>query len=174
VPAGTRQEGQDEDTSERLQPDTASVPAEVRKQVYDAYLAFGEKVRQELGRDLDLLESEHFLIWTDWPRSERPLLTRWAEDMYAALSKELGLAPDAEVFLAKCPMFCFQRPGRFRKFAQKFDGYSGKEAVGYTRSAEQTGHVHGRGIRRSTLPASPPRWSTRARTRSCIGSTLRR
>ena len=72
MPAGTRQEGQDEDTAVRLQPDTAGVPAEVRKQVYDAYLAFGEKVRQELGRDLDLLESEHFLIWTDRPRSERP------------------------------------------------------------------------------------------------------
>lgn len=142
VPPGTRSETATGDDNDHTQPQPSPVPAEVRQQVYDAYMAFGEKVRQELGKDLELLESEHFLIWTDWPRSERPLLTRWAEAMYAALSRELGLAADAEVFLAKCPMFCFQRPGRFRKFAQKFDGYSGKEAVGYTRSAEQTGHVH--------------------------------
>jgi hypothetical protein len=142
VPPGTRAAGADPHLPPELQPDTHPIPADVQKQVYDAYMAFGEKVREELGRDLELLESDHFLIWTDWPRSERPLLTRWAEAMYAALSHELGLAPGAEVFLAKCPMFCFQRPGRFRRFAQKFDGYSGKEAVGYTRSAEQTGHVH--------------------------------
>jgi hypothetical protein len=120
----------------------APVPADVRKQVHDAYLAFGEKVREEVGRDLEMLESDHFLIWTDWPRAERPLLTRWAEAMYAALCEQLGIPAHADVFLAKCPMFCFQRPARFRKFAQKFDAYSGKEAVGYTRSAEQTGHVH--------------------------------
>ncbi len=116
--------------------------ADLREKIRVAYLTYGEKVREVLGRDIALVETDHFLIWTDWRFRERPRLAEWFEAMYVALCDQFDLDPAHDIFLAKCPAFVFQRPGRFRKFAQKFDGYDGKSAVGYTRSVEATGHTH--------------------------------
>jgi hypothetical protein len=62
--------------------------------------------------------------------------------MYQTLCAQFGLDPAQGVFLAKCPVFCWRSPARFRKFARQFDGYTGVNAVGYTRSIEKNGHVH--------------------------------
>ncbi len=115
---------------------------EVRAKVSGAYRTFGDRVREVMGKDIVLLESDHFLIWTDWPVRERDRLSGWCESMYAALGEQFDLDPAEDVFLAKCPVFCFRTLGRFRRFAREFDGYSGKNAIGYTRSIEQSGHVH--------------------------------
>jgi len=116
--------------------------AENRAKVMDAYRTFGEKVRAVMGKDVVLLESDHFLIWTDWERKYRDRLTVWAEAMYAALREQFDLQTTDEVFLAKCPVFCWRSKARFQKFARYFDGYEGSNAVGYTRSIEKNGHVH--------------------------------
>ena len=116
--------------------------SELRARVREAYLTFGQKVREVLGRDIVLVETDHFLIWTDWRFRDRTKLAEWFEGMYLALCHQFDLDPRQDIFLAKCPAFCFQRPARFRKFAQKFDGYSGRSAVGYTRSIEANGHTH--------------------------------
>lgn len=116
--------------------------AEIRERVLEVYRRFGEKVRETLGKDIVLLETDHFLIWTDWRRRDRADLSKWCEAMYGALCEQFDLDPADSVFLAKCPVFCFQAKGRFRRFAQKFDGYGAKSAVGYTRSIEANGHVH--------------------------------
>jgi hypothetical protein len=108
----------------------------------DAYRTFGEKVREVMGKDVVLLESDHFLIWTDWERKYRDRLTGWAETMDAALREQFDLRAADEVFLAKCPVFCWRSKARFQKFARYFDGYAGSNAVGYTRSIEKNGHVH--------------------------------
>lgn len=115
---------------------------EIRTKVSNAYRTFGEKVREVMGKDIALVESDHFLIWTDWPVGERGRLSDWCEAMYAALCDQFGLDPHDDIFLAKCPVFCFRSKGRFRRFAREFDGYGGKNAIGYTRSIERNGHVH--------------------------------
>lgn len=115
---------------------------EVRERVREAYLRFGTKVQEVMGRDIALIESDHFLIWTDWEKRERGRLTEWCEAMNAALCERFGLDPRDDVFLARCPVFCFRSKARFRKFARDFDGYDGKDAIGYTRSIEKNGHVH--------------------------------
>lgn len=116
--------------------------AENRAKVMAAYRTFGEKVQEVMGKDVVLLESDHFLIWTDWEKKHRDRLTGWAEAMYAALSEKFDLGATDEVFLAKCPVFCWRSKARFQKFARYFDGYGGSNAVGYTRSIEKNGHVH--------------------------------
>lgn len=133
--------------------------AELRQRVATAYLQFGEKVREVLGRDITLVETPHFLIWTDWPFRERQLLADQFEQMYTALCSQFDLDPADDIFLARCPAFCFQRAGRFRKFAQKFDGHSGKNAAGYARSNEATGHVHLALVRQGDLPADFDRFA---------------
>ena len=116
--------------------------AENRAKVMQAYRTFGDKVRSVMGKDVVLLESDHFLIWTDWEKKYRDRLTDWAEAMYAALVERFDLQAKDEVFLAKCPVFCWRSKARFQKFARYFDGYEGSNAVGYTRSIEKNGHVH--------------------------------
>ena len=116
--------------------------AQHRDQVIEAYKTFGAKVQELIGKDVVLVESDHFLIWTDWERKYRDRLVEWCESMYAALCAQLGIDPDRQVFLSKCPIFCWRNKARFTKFARLFDGYPGTQAVGYTRSIQANGHVH--------------------------------
>ncbi len=139
--------GNSSDTEYSTFPDAGTVlmgrpTEEVRAKLMEAYRTFGHKVQEVMGKDVVLLESEHFLIWTDWEKKYRDNLTNWAEAMYAALGAQFDLAPADEVFPAKCPMFCWRSKARFRKFARYFDGFEGSNAVGYTRSIEKNGHVH--------------------------------
>ena len=113
-----------------------------RARVMSVYRTFGEEVREVIGRDLAMVETDHFLIWTDWAPKDRDRLAEACEGMYAALCRQFGRDPASPIFIAKCPVFCFRSKPRFQKFAQYFDGYGGKNAVGYTRSIEANGHVH--------------------------------
>jgi len=127
----------------RAQPDLPTLASEdVRVQLFDAYHRFGAKVQEVLGKDVVPLESEHFLIWTDWEPKLRDRLAAWCEAMYAALCERFEVGRGELIFPAKCPVFCFRSKARFRKFARHFDGYDGVSALGYTRSIERHGHVH--------------------------------
>ncbi len=121
---------------------SSNPPPEIRQRVHEAYLQFGAQVVETMGKDITLIESDHFMIWTDWEKKERGRLTDWCEAMYAALCGQFGLDARDDIFLAKCPIFVFRSKARFRTFARDFDGYDGREAVGYTRSIEKNGHVH--------------------------------
>ena len=117
-------------------------PAEVRDQVLEIYRRYGQEVQKVIGKQVALVETEHFLVWSDWAKAENPMLGEWCERMYAQLAREFAIPPDQSVFLAKCPVFAFRSPNRFRKFARSFDGYDAGESAGYTRSIELSGHVH--------------------------------
>ncbi|MCH7807783.1 MAG: hypothetical protein IIB60_01055 [Planctomycetes bacterium] len=121
---------------------TAGVPPNVQAKIVEIYRAFGETVKATIYKNLVLIETDHFLIWTDWGRRDRKQLGEWAEAMYAALGRQFDLDPSEQVFLAKCPLFCWRSAARFRKFARRFDGFTGEDAVGYTRSIAENGHVH--------------------------------
>jgi hypothetical protein len=113
-----------------------------RRRVRAVYDQFAEKVREVMGGGIELVETDHFLIHTDWPMRDRDMLPGVFESMYTALCAEFDCDPKEDVFLAKCPVFCFSSKGRFWKFARTFDGFADKEAIGYTRSIESSGHVH--------------------------------
>jgi len=123
-------------------PDTPESQEELRRQVMDVYRTFGAKVQEVLGKDVALVETDHYLIWTDWPAAEQDRLAGWCEAMYAALCRQFEIDPKAPVFLAKCPVFCWKDKTRFRRFAREFDGYGATDAIGYTRSIAKTGHTH--------------------------------
>lgn len=127
--------------------------------VLAAYKKFGDKVTEVLGRSIVLVESEHFLIWTDWSKRYQGRLVLWAEAMYTALCSQFGLDPSGNIFLTKCPVFCFRSPQRFKKFAKYFDGYEAMDAIGYTRSIEANGHVHVALLRRGSSLADFDRFA---------------
>lgn len=122
-------------------------PPEDRERIIDAYKRFGQSVRETINEDLALIETDHFLIWTDWNRIRRPQLAQWCEAMYGALCVQFGLDtgdgqnPNENIFLGKCPVFCFRSKARFLRFARTYDNYQGTSIVGYTKTAPN-GHVH--------------------------------
>lgn len=122
--------------------DMVRTPAEVRAEVLEIYRRFGNEVQNTIGKQVALIETEHFLIWSDWAKAENPMLGEWCEQLYAELSRQFMVAGDESVFLAKCPVFVFRSPHRFRKFARTFDGYDAAQSAGYTRSIESSGHTH--------------------------------
>ena len=123
----------------------ASNPEEekaLRARVLAVYHAFGAKVRDELGADIELVETEHFLIWTDWEKAFRAELTDSLEAMFTSLRRRFSMDESQSVFLAKCPVFAFRSKKRFIDFARRFDGYDATGSLGYTRSIESNGHAH--------------------------------
>ena len=162
---GNRSEAEDSDVppgsdlSTSLTPVIASVPLNGRREeVRRVYDTFGTKVREVMGDDVTLIETDHFLIWTDW-RQHRDRLAVWCEAMYTAVCKQFGLSPADDVFLAKCPVFCWRSKARFQRFARHFDGYDGVNAIGYTRSIAENGHVHVVLLRRGHSPADFDRFA---------------
>ncbi len=103
---------------------------------------YAQRLPEGVGPGLELIETDHFLLWSDLPRPDRVQLAKWCEAMYEALCVQFGFPPTGNVFLGKCPVFCFRSKARFQNFARRFDGHSGKGSVGYTRSVEQSGYVH--------------------------------
>ncbi len=130
-----------------------------RAQVLEIYREFGKKVQEVMGRGIVLVESDHFLIWTDWEVRHRERLKDWCESMYAALCAQFDLDPAVDVFLAKCPVFAWRQERRFKDFARRFDGYAGTNAIGYTRSIEKSGHVHVVVLRQGRLEADFDRFA---------------
>jgi len=121
---------------------TAPTTPAMHERAREVYKAFAAEVDRVIGQGVTLVETDHFLIWTDWEPRFRPRLITWSEAMYRALCIQFSLDLDEPVFLAKCPMFCWRSKTRFRRFAEHFDAYRGKNLIGYTRSIEKNGHVH--------------------------------
>ncbi len=140
--------------------DVAPGPAsEYRERVLQAYLTFGAKVRDVFGKSVVLIETEHFLIWTDWETRHHQWLANWCETMYTALSQRFGVGQAESVFLAKCPVFCWRGEKQFKRFAREFDGYPAVDSIGYTRSIERNGHVHVVLVRQGRSPADFDRFA---------------
>lgn len=133
--------------------------AKHRAQVLEVYREFGKKVQEVMGPGVVLIESDHFLIWTDWEPRHRERLEGWCESMYAALCVQFDLDPAVDVFLAKCPVFVWRQEARFKEFSRLFDGYASTNAIGYTRSIEKSGHVHVVVLRQGRLEADFDRFA---------------
>ncbi len=115
---------------------------EQHRQAVKTFKHFGEtEVRGKIAPDLVLLETRHFLIWTDWPEAKRNLIPDWAEQLYNVMCDEFGFPRDDPIWLGKCPLFCFKNKRRFEKFAKSVDGYDGRTALGYTKTTTG-GYVH--------------------------------
>ncbi len=121
--------------------DRTATPADRTGAIVDGYKAVVEDICAQLHISLKLVETEHFLIWTDWSGAEHALLAGWVEGMYSALAKMFSLKDGEVVFAGKCPMFVLRTRKRFVGFASALDNYDARGAVGYARS-ESNGHVH--------------------------------
>ena len=135
-----------------------SVGSQEQARIIELYKRFAQSVRDQINPDLVLIETDHFLIWTDWKRHRREALGDWCERMYAALSAQFGLDPAGNVFWGKCPIFCFRSKARFLRFGRTYDNWQITSANGYTRTAPN-GHVHVVVYRRTPSPYETDRFA---------------
>lgn len=139
-----RDERPDEANESTVKPPSfvgSTIDDDRRKKIIEGYKRVGEQVREKVGADMVLVETEHFLIWTDWAKAEHSHLAVWCEAMYDELSSIFGVPEDRHVFPGKCLVFCLRSQSRFLKAAKILDNYNAINALGYT-STDPNGHTH--------------------------------
>ena len=83
--------------------------------------AFAATAQEALSLRLKLIETEHFLIYTDWTRSGRKDLSVWFEKLYAKMCHQFNLPEGTNVWEGKGQVFVFADRGDFFQFAHKID-----------------------------------------------------
>jgi hypothetical protein len=79
------------------------------------------EIQKSLEVEFTELQTPHFLIFTDWPASEQEFLKSNLEAAYAVVSRAFDIPVHENVFIGKLPIYMFDKPDDFKKFAKEFD-----------------------------------------------------
>jgi hypothetical protein len=105
----------------------------------------GQKVQSELGIKLTEVETDHFLLFTDWDPREHAFLKKNLEDAYRVVSKQFDMSPKDNIFVGKLPVYMFAKLRDFQRFARKYDDFPlppDSRVAGYYRGNDQgMGHM---------------------------------
>jgi hypothetical protein len=101
-----------------------------------------DKARTGLGVDLVEIETDHFLIYTDWDKREYGFLKDKVEHAYKTLARQFNLPAADNVFVGKLPIYMFAKQPAFTTFARKIDGFGAPQTVlGYFTNTDEIGHM---------------------------------
>jgi len=105
--------------------------------------AFAGDVAKQVGVSFKEIQTDHFIIFTDWDPREYGFLKTNLEGAYALVSKTFDMSPRDNVFIGKLPVFMYARKGDFIKHATQIDGLPAQvDAAGYyAHHKEGTGHM---------------------------------
>lgn len=120
-------------------------PAEVRKfvpatpQEHELAITLARRraaeVQEQLALKLVELQTDHFILFTDWDRREFRFLRENLEEAYALVSRQFDLSPRDNLFVGKLPVFMFAGHADFLRFAREVDRFDATDSVqGYYRS----------------------------------------
>jgi hypothetical protein len=89
------------------------------------------------------IETDHFLIFTDWEAREHGFLKEQCEAAYAVLARQFNQPVKESVFVGKLPIFMFATQKEFLRFAREFDEFgAGETVLGYFHSSPiEQGHM---------------------------------
>lgn len=96
-----------------------------------------DKAKRTVVKSMHLIETDHFLIYSAWGRSNDAALKRICEKLYSALCKQFAIPRRQNIWAGKCPIYVFWEKEHYLKFCKDVDG-SGKrsptllEAAGYS------------------------------------------
>jgi len=77
------------------------------------------------------IETPHFVIYSDWKRSNDRALAGICEKMYRAMCSQFGIGPDQNLWAGKCPVYIFWAGKNYRKFTTEVDQRNMDKAAGY-------------------------------------------
>ena len=87
---------------------------------------------EQFGGHLRLVETEHFLIFTDWEPVDDAFLIEQLEGAYALLSREFHVGAEDTVFVGRLPVYMFSSASMMQRYAREFDQYdAGNNVAGY-------------------------------------------
>ena len=92
---------------------------------------WGKQIRETISKDLRLVETAHFLIYTTWDRRDHLALGTRCEAMYRALCREFSIPSSRNIWAGKCPIFMFWKKEQFDAFTTTVDRRRAVGAGGY-------------------------------------------
>lgn len=112
-----------------------------------AAIAHAQKMADEVGSTMKLkfteLQTDHFIIFTDWDPREFNFLKSCVEGAYSVVSQQFGIPVKDNVFVGKLPVFMFAHQNDFQKYSGDYDQMPpNKMLLGYYAShGDGTGHM---------------------------------
>lgn len=100
------------------------------------------KAAEKAKRTTTEFETEHFLVFTDWPQADHDLIRRTLENAYTRICPLFEVSPRENAFVGKLPVYMFAQKEDFVRFASAADHYSASELSGYYHSSQSTGRGH--------------------------------
>ena len=92
---------------------------------------WARQTRQTITKDLRLVETAHFLIFTTWPVREHRSLAARCEAMYRALCRQFDIPATRNIWAGKLPVFMFWQREHYAAFTTTIDKVKAVRAGGY-------------------------------------------
>jgi hypothetical protein len=108
---------------------------EQAKAANEQYRKQADEIASKMHLHFETLETDHFLVFTDWDPREFHFLKENVEGAYTAVCRQFDASPNENVFIGKLPIYMFAEQLDFEKFGEKFDEMKrNKLILGYYRS----------------------------------------
>jgi len=82
---------------------------------------WGDKTRDTIVKSMHLVETDHFLIYSAWNRSNDAALKQICERIYAALCNQFAIPRGQNIWAGKCPIYVFWEKEHFQTFCMDVD-----------------------------------------------------
>jgi hypothetical protein len=79
-------------------------------------------INDRLGLNLEMAETDHYLIFSNASPQVSRTFVKWSEALYQSLTKHFRLSPNERVWDGKCVLVLFQYRRQFESYARRFDG----------------------------------------------------
>jgi hypothetical protein len=96
-------------------------------------------IGQQMKINFKEVETDHFLVFTDWPESSYAFIKENVEAANTCVSKQFNIPPTENVFVGKLGVFMFENHADFMKFGETYDHLPAVNAIaGYFTSGPHT------------------------------------
>ncbi len=118
-----------------------ATPEQHQKAIAEARDA-AKEVATTLNLKFQELQTDHFLIFTDWDPREQNFLKENLELAYAAVARQFNVSPKDNIFVGKLPVYMLAKQDDFSRFASDVDKFPvSDEVAGYYHGSNGQGHM---------------------------------
>jgi len=90
-----------------------------------------DEINQRLTARMRLVETPHYLVFSDADDAMTALFVKWCEALYANLCRHFGIGPNEKTWDGKCILLVFNSRTLFQQYAKIFDGNDASRAGAY-------------------------------------------
>lgn len=90
-----------------------------------------DEVNKRLMARMRLVETPHYLVFSDADDAMTDLFVKWCEALYSNLCRHFSIGPKEKTWDGKCILLVFNSRPLFQQYARTFDGFEGGYAGAY-------------------------------------------